>query len=73
MNTPVRQLIKQAQIVAILGALFVLGASVLQAFIEMPTLNHLMFDSTWFRVLLIAGLWLVAFLITHFGRDRKDG
>ena len=72
MNTPMRRLAKQAKIVAILGAVFILATNILQLFIELPTLNNLMFHSPWFILSLLAGLWFIAFLITRFRESDED-
>jgi hypothetical protein len=65
-------LIQQAKIVAILGAIFVLVIGIAQVFVELPTLNHLIFDTWWFRVVLVASLWVIAFLIVRFRAADQD-
>ena len=63
---------KQIKIIVVLGAIFILVFSIAQVFVELPMLNYLMFDTWWFRVLLVASLWFIAFLATSFEADNED-
>ena len=67
-----KTLITQAQIVAVLYAIFLLVTALLDAAIEISSLNNLVFHSAAFNIALLAGLWLIALLLTWVFRKRHS-
>lgn len=59
---------RQLKIVAVCYAILLLATGILDAFIQFPTLDRLIFHSVMFHVALFAILWIFAAIVSR-GRD----
>lgn len=68
-----KKILNQLLWVAVLGAIFLLGVALLDAFIGLSEFIDLLLHSIVFKILLIVALWATAILITSLSKRKPVG